>query len=695
MRQNTPRLWLLLASLSTLVLSLDLPSHPALAATDGAPISGLRSTNPQKSQATILRTSPSTSRKSDSTTAAKPHRLIRQNNHAPVDRATGNDPSLFASPTVSVPSPIGPADSQSIGNGPMLSSPSTATPLMSGQTPQHVPSTLSATPAGSNSSAFAGPLPLSSRSRTAMLSGSNEDGEPPTPMRRLMFAMPKLTQLLRPPSPEPPQEDPSIGASPMSFSFTAQGGGPAPSTQTLTISNIGGGTLNWTATDDAAWLTLSPASGINNGTVILTAIPGTLATGTHTATLTVTSIDTAPVSIPVTFTITTKASPPAIGASPTSISFTAQQGSGNPDSRSLNISNTGGGSLAWTASEGASWLNISPSSGTDNGTITLTAVTGSLTTGTHNTTVTLRATGASTVTVPVSVTITAPPAISISPSSLSFTTTQGAANPSPKTFSIRNTGGGTLTWSLTDNQGWLTMSSQSGTTTTETDPITVSVNTSGLQPNTYNASITVTVTGASPTTIPVSVTVTAQPAISISPSSLSFTATQGAANPSSKTFSIRNTGSGTLTWSLTDNQSWLTVNSSSGTTTTETDSVTVSINTGSLQADTYNASIIVAATGASNTPQTIPVTLTLNPPATSSATLMWDPNQESDLASYRVYRSNTQGVYGAPVAVIPAGTVTYQATGLQTGQTYWFTVTAVDSQGNESTYSNEVQKSIF
>ncbi len=137
------------------------------------------------------------------------------------------------------------------------------------------------------------------------------------------------------------------------------------------------------------------------------------------------------------------------------------------------------------------------------------------------------------------------------------------------------------------------------------------------------------------------------------------------------------------------------MNSSSGTTTTETDSITVSLNTGGLQANTYNASITVTATGASNTPQTIPVTLTLNPPATSSATLRWDPNPESDLASYRVYRSNTQGIYGAPVAVVPAGTVTYQATGLQTGNTYWFTITAVDSQGNESGYSNEVQKSIF
>jgi fibronectin type 3 domain-containing protein len=37
----------------------------------------------------------------------------------------------------------------------------------------------------------------------------------------------------------------------------------------------------------------------------------------------------------------------------------------------------------------------------------------------------------------------------------------------------------------------------------------------------------------------------------------------------------------------------------------------------------------------------------------------------------------------------------YMATGLQVGNTYYFTITAVDSAGNESPHSNEVSKSIF
>jgi fibronectin type 3 domain-containing protein len=75
--------------------------------------------------------------------------------------------------------------------------------------------------------------------------------------------------------------------------------------------------------------------------------------------------------------------------------------------------------------------------------------------------------------------------------------------------------------------------------------------------------------------------------------------------------------------------------------------------------------------------------------------LSWNPSTGSNLASYRVYQSTASGTYAAAIATIPAGTVSYTATGLQVGTTYFFTVTAVDSAGNESQKSNEVSKSIF
>jgi fibronectin type 3 domain-containing protein len=85
----------------------------------------------------------------------------------------------------------------------------------------------------------------------------------------------------------------------------------------------------------------------------------------------------------------------------------------------------------------------------------------------------------------------------------------------------------------------------------------------------------------------------------------------------------------------------------------------------------------------------------LNAPATSSATLTWNANSESDLAGYKVYRATSSGAYGAPLATLQGNVTSYVSTGLQSGTTYFFVITAYDNAGNESAFSTEVSKSIF
>ena len=53
---------------------------------------------------------------------------------------------------------------------------------------------------------------------------------------------------------------------------------------------------------------------------------------------------------------------PAIGLSPTSLSFVTYEGV-NPPDQTFNITNTGGGTLNWSLSDGAAWLSESPLSG--------------------------------------------------------------------------------------------------------------------------------------------------------------------------------------------------------------------------------------------------------------------------------------------------------------------------------------------
>ena len=208
-----------------------------------------------------------------------------------------------------------------------------------------------------------------------------------------------------PPPVPPPVAQPVIGVSPTSLSFAATQGGATPVTQTVSISNSGGGTLSWAANDNAPWLTISPASGTGNGAVTLTVTSGSLAAGTYNSTVTVQASGASSVTVPVTLTVATAPVPPAIGMSPTSLSFTATPGA-SPATQTLSISNTGGGTLTWSASDNAPWLTLNRVSGTGNSVVTVTAM-GNATVGTYSGSITLSAVGASSVTVPVTLTVTA------------------------------------------------------------------------------------------------------------------------------------------------------------------------------------------------------------------------------------------------------------------------------------------------
>ena len=95
---------------------------------------------------------------------------------------------------------------------------------------------------------------------------------------------------------------------------------------------------------------------------------------------------------------------------------------------------------------------------------------------------------------------------------------------------------------------------------------------------------------------------------------------------------------------------------------------------------------------ASNSPQQIPVTLIVTAPESSGAVSNWDPNTESNMAGYKVYVGTASGVYGPAVNV--GNVTTFKVINLSKGKTYYFAITAYDTSGNESAYSNEATKTI-
>jgi hypothetical protein len=95
--------------------------------------------------------------------------------------------------------------------------------------------------------------------------------------------------------------------------------------------------------------------------------------------------------------------------------------------------------------------------------------------------------------------------IDYSPSRLNFNATEGGANPSSQTLAIWDSGGGTLSWSLTDDAVWINLIPTSGSSSDRTNIVTVSVNISGMTAGTHTATIVISAPDAtnSPITVPV------------------------------------------------------------------------------------------------------------------------------------------------------------------------------------------------
>jgi fibronectin type 3 domain-containing protein len=80
--------------------------------------------------------------------------------------------------------------------------------------------------------------------------------------------------------------------------------------------------------------------------------------------------------------------------------------------------------------------------------------------------------------------------------------------------------------------------------------------------------------------------------------------------------------------------------------------------------------------------------------STHTVGLAWT-DSTTTVAGYNVYRgTNTGGPYVSKLTGSPVTSTQFTDSGLQSGQTYYYVVTAVDSNGVESVYSNQATASI-
>lgn len=180
---------------------------------------------------------------------------------------------------------------------------------------------------------------------------------------------------------------------------------------------------------------------------------------------------------------------------------------GNTVSASLNIYNDGTGELNFNSSSSSTWLSLSPSSGIvpggASGTVTIFMNTSGMTPGTYSGTIQIASNGG-TETIPVTLHVTSPPVLTVTPTSFNIIKKKGSpADPLLVDITLSNDSSGSITWSATSDSSLLRIIPETGpSNSTTTANIMVDTN---LNPGTYTGHITVRADGAegSPATITV------------------------------------------------------------------------------------------------------------------------------------------------------------------------------------------------
>jgi fibronectin type 3 domain-containing protein len=232
--------------------------------------------------------------------------------------------------------------------------------------------TLSATP---------GSLPVGTYNATVDVASTTAGNSP--------GALPVTLEILAP--------APAIGLSATTITFNGTVGGANPAQQNVAVTNVGAGTLDglnasvtYASGQPTGWLTATLSSATAPSSLALSAATGSLAAGTYTAEVRIASsvAQNSPQTVAVTFVVGGAA--PRISVSPSELEFSAQEGGGNPATRSVQITNTGGGSLAgleisiiYPAGQPGGWVTASLDRTTAPATLTAGAVTGSLPAGTY------------------------------------------------------------------------------------------------------------------------------------------------------------------------------------------------------------------------------------------------------------------------------------------------------------------------
>ena len=297
--------------------------------------------------------------------------------------------------------------------------------------------------------------------------------------------------------------------------------------------------VQWTASSNADWCTVSPTNGSNNNNSVEVRVTENKGSNERKAKITVTGGG-----ITCSVNVTQPGEGEVLTVDKSSISLAR-----SADSNSFNITSN----LSWTItkSSGATWLTVDPESGSNNGKISVSASENTTENG-RKATITVKG-GSIERTIDVS---QEPTTLEVSPNSLSFDSDGGE-----KTLNVTSN----AQWTVESDQNWCTVSPANGS-------VIVSTKTNDTS-SPRKATITVRA-GDVVRTVEVTQGIP-EPYLELYPTYLEFKSEGG---------SQECTISSNVSWTVNSNQSWCTVSKSSGSN-DETITITVSAGTSEREAE--------------------------------------------------------------------------------------------------------------
>lgn len=452
-----------------------------------------------------------------------------------------------------------------------------------------------------------------------------------------------------------------IQVSPLGLTFNADLNGNPPPTQAIAIVPATGATLpisysvivdsGQSGTAAPAWITVTPTSGGVPAGLVVSVNQGTMAAGSYSARIQV--LDTFGLATDVAVTLDVANIPQQLTVASSMLNFAARSATPGNLIENLLVSNSGPGSLNFTASVvgKSSWItSLTPASGTTTKnapvSVQVQVNTSGLQVGAYNDTI-LVSSSAGNIPIPVSLFVAASgPILALDATGVLFQAIEGGGSTATQNIKVLNLGdpNSTVSWSATVVSGtnWLSLVSSSGTATSSVPGVltlALAPNATQLTPGPYYAIVKITDSNSrnSPQYITAVLNLqpgNAAPAPYLAPGGLFFTTSVGGAVPPAQEVQINTSSTSTVSFTAAASTfgtgNWLITPVAGPVSGQSAASIAVAVDPTGLAAGIYSGNVNVSI---GSLLQSVNVTFVVQPAGSSNAISSLQPHAAGCAAS--------------------------------------------------------------